>query len=116
MQEHKCVPQTNGHEHVRVFKRMMDLSFNSIDVERRGHGRRYSCLPVDTIDRNGFTIDCTGSYLHPEMFDLQPGDIIRWIDKGRRMQGCILNVERNGVILQVSLQEVALLPEDFFAP
>lgn len=94
----------------------MELSFNSIDVERRGHGRRYSCLPVDSIDRSGFTIDCTNSYLRPDMFDLQPGDIVRWLDKGRRLQGWIRSVERNGALVQVVLRDVTLLPPDFFAP
>lgn len=95
---------------------MMELSFSSIDVERRGYGRRYSCLPVDTIDRHGFTIDCTDSYLRPEMFDLQTGDIVRWIDQGNRLQGYIADVERNGVIIHVVLRDVEPLPPDFFAP
>lgn len=94
----------------------MDLSFHSIDVERRDHGRRYSCLPVDTIDRQGFSIDCTDSYLRPDMFDLQPGDTVRWIEKGHRFQGTIAAVERNGLTLQASLADVVPLPADFFAP
>jgi|GEM_PF-439771 len=95
---------------------MMDLSFPSIDVERRGYGRRYSCLPVDTIDQHAFTIDCTDSYLRPEMFDLQPGDIVRWFTRGNRLQGYIDHVERNGVVIQVALRDVEPVPPDFFAP
>ncbi len=95
---------------------MMELSFNSIDVERRGYGRRYSCLPVDAIDHEGFTIDCSESYMRPELFDLQPGDTVRWAVNGQRLQGHIDRIERNGVVLRAVLRDVDLLPPDFFAP
>ena len=94
----------------------MELSFDAIDVERQGHGRRYACLPVDSIDQDGFMIDCTDSYMRPELFDLQPGDIVRWIAKGRRLQGHIGMIERNNMVLRATLEDVMPLPPDFFAP
>lgn len=88
----------------------------TVDVERRGYGRRYTWLPVDTLTRSGFVIDCTNSYLRPEHFDFQPGDMVRWRDNGRQIQANITDVERDGLIVRVSVGEATVLPPEFFAP
>jgi hypothetical protein len=91
------------------------IKLKTIDVERRNYGRRYTGLPVDTLDKTGFTIDCTHAYMRPIMFDLQQGDIVRWLHNGRYMQGSITRVERTDAVLSAALQDVVLLPPDFFA-
>ena len=88
----------------------------TIDVERRGYGRRYSSLPVDAISRTELLIDCTGGYMRPERFDLRPGDTVRWREGQRRFQAQIAEVQREGLLLRASLEQAALLPADFFAP
>lgn len=91
-----------------------DHSLNTIDVLRRNYGRRYSGLPVDTIDRESFTIDCTHSYMRPSMFDVRPGDTVRWMKNGRYLQGQITHVERTDTSLRALLEKVEPLPQDFF--
>lgn len=92
----------------------MDQSLRTVDVLRRGFGRRYTGLPIDTISRDGFTIDCTAGYMRPEMFDLRVGDTVRWSQNGRYIQATIARVERNGHLLTVALSDSGLLPTDFF--
>jgi hypothetical protein len=84
-----------------------------IDTERRMYGRRYSCLPVDTLDEQHFSIDCTGGYMRPHMFDIQVDDVVRWQHEGRYRQGQVAHVEHDDEILTVTLRDVELLPPDF---
>jgi hypothetical protein len=86
----------------------------TIDVVRRGYGRRYSGLPVDAIDNDGLMIDFSNSPLRPEHYDLRVGDMIRWPQDGRYVQAIVAGINRNGVRLSVSFREVSLLPADFF--
>jgi hypothetical protein len=89
-------------------------SLVTVDVVRRGYGRRYSGLPVDSRDNDGLTIDCTNSTLRPEHYDLRVGDVVRWPQDGRYVQATIVHVHRNGARLSVTFSEVSLLPADFF--
>lgn len=88
--------------------------FNAIDVERRYYGRRYTGLPVDTIDRTSFAIDCTDGYMRPTMYDLQVGDRVRWLKNGRYVQAEIARIEHTDTHVYATLTEVILLPPDFF--
>ncbi|KPV50038.1 hypothetical protein SE17_29270 [Kouleothrix aurantiaca] len=94
----------------------MDQAFLTVDVERRGYGRRYTDLPVDTLSREGFAIDCTGAYMRPEWFDIRPGDIVRWRDGERRVQGMVAAVQREGEWVHVAVEQVFPLPPDAFYP
>jgi hypothetical protein len=44
-----------------------EQSYRTIDIERRGYGRRYTWLPVDQLSRDAFMIDCTSTYTRAEM-------------------------------------------------
>jgi plastocyanin len=85
----------------------------SIDTERRMYGRRYSGLPVDTLDEQHVSIDCTGGYMRPHMFDIQVGDTVRWQHEGRYRQGTVARVEQDGDVLTAYLEDVELLPPDY---
>lgn len=89
-------------------------SLTTVTVERRGYGRRYSDLPVDQRDLEGFLIDCTGTLMRPIHYDLRPGDIVRWRDGERIIEGLIAGVERSEQSVQVRLVDVHLLPPEFF--
>jgi hypothetical protein len=86
----------------------------TVDVYRKGHGRRYSALPVDQLDRNAFAIDCNGGPLRPDLFDLQPGDTVRFPQGERYVQATIAAVHRNGRLLSVDLVDAELLPPEYF--
>jgi hypothetical protein len=90
------------------------LPLLTIDVLRNGYGRRYTGLPVDTISAEQVTIDCSNGYLHPEHFDLQPGDVVRWKSGGHYFEASIASVERQDKAVQVALQTAHELPDDFF--
>lgn len=94
----------------------MDQAFLTVDVERRGYGRRYTDLPVDTLSREGFAIDCTGAYMRPEWFDIRAGDIVRWRDGERRVQGTVESVRREGEWVHVAVGQVSPLPPEAFYP
>lgn len=85
-----------------------------IDVERRLYGRRYTFLPVDSLDQSGFTIECQGTYMRPAMYDLCEGDLVRWQHDGHYLQGTICRVERTQDGLRADLDGVEVLPADFF--
>lgn len=89
-------------------------SLKTVDVVRRWYGKRYTGLPVDTIDRRGFIIDCTESYMRPEMYDLQPDDVVRWVHDGQQLQGVIATVEYGDAIVTVSFKDVFTLPSDCY--
>lgn len=90
-----------------------EQSLKTIDVVRRDYGRRYTGLPVDTIDRQSFTIDCNQTYMRPAMFDLRPGDTVRWVKNGRYLEGTIASVERTETLIRAVLDQVKVLPADF---
>jgi hypothetical protein len=86
----------------------------TVDVFRKGQGRRYSALPVDTLDRDMFVIDCADGPLRPDIFDLQPGDTVRFLQGERYVQATITTVQRNGHLLSAHLADAELLPPDYF--
>jgi hypothetical protein len=92
---------------------MSQPSFSSIFVFRRNYGRRYTELPVDELDRDGFTIVCSGS-LRPEHFDLQPGDIVRWRSGEQYIEATLGAVHREADRLRGVLADAHPLPEDYF--
>lgn len=87
----------------------------TVDVYRLGHGRRYSALPVDQLDNDGFLIDCSASgSLRPEHFDLRQGDIVRFPQGERYIEAIIASVSRTTQELRVVLANAQLLPPEFF--
>ncbi len=90
-----------------------DVPYFTVTVERRNYGRRYTWLPVDTLDQQSFTILCDNTYMRPHMYDLQRGDIVRWKHNGVYLQGTISQIERTEQQLCVRLTNVAPLPADF---
>lgn len=94
----------------------MDQPFLTVDIERRGYGRRYSGLPVDTLSRQGFSIDFTGAYMRPDMIDIRPGDTVRWRDGERQIQATVAEVRREDSALHVSVAGLVPLPPEAFFP
>jgi hypothetical protein len=94
----------------------MDRPFLTVDVERRGYGRRYTGLPVDSLSRQGFSIDFTGAYMRPEMIDIRPGDIVRWRDGDRQIQAIVASIRREDTWLHVAVEGAAPLPPEAFFP
>jgi hypothetical protein len=94
----------------------MQQSYRTVDIERRGYGRRYSLLPVDVLHREGFSIDFTGAYMRPEMIDIRPGDIVRWREGERQLQGQVAAVQREPNALHVQVEDIASVPPDAFYP
>jgi hypothetical protein len=89
-------------------------NLQTIDILRRLYGRRYTGLPVDSLDRDGFIINCAGAYMRPEMYDVQAGDTVRWRHNGRYVQGSVARIERTETLLKVELEHVNQLPPDYF--
>ena len=94
----------------------MQQSYRTVDIERRGYGRRYTWLPVDSLSREGFSIDFTDSYLRPEQIDIRPGDIVRWREGDRQLQAQIAEVQREPRALHARLDGVTPLAPDAFYP
>ncbi|NJP05172.1 MAG: hypothetical protein HC837_05865 [Chloroflexaceae bacterium] len=86
----------------------------TVDIFRPEYGRRYSSLPVDSLDRRGFMIDCTDTYMSPERYDLCPGDIVRWFTEDGYLQATLSSVERTETHVYVTVQGTKLLSPDFF--
>ncbi|HWQ14864.1 MAG TPA: hypothetical protein VNL77_18840 [Roseiflexaceae bacterium] len=93
-----------------------DRPFLTVDTERRGYGRRYTSLPVDELRRDGFAIDFTGAYTRPEQIDIRPGDVVRWREGGRLVQGKVAAVQLDGQVLRVAVEGARPLPPDAFYP
>ena len=94
----------------------MQQSYRTVDIERRGYGRRYTWLPVDTLSREGFSIDFTGAYLRPEQIDIRAGDIVRWREGERQIQAQVVAVRREPTALHVRVDQVTPLPPEAFHP
>lgn len=88
----------------------------TVDVDRRGYGRRYTSLPVDELRDDGFSIYFEGAYIRPEHIDVRIGDMVRWRKGDRRLQGRVIEVRREELALHVRLADVAPLPPDAFFP
>lgn len=86
----------------------------TVDVARRMYGRRYSALPVDERTRTLVRIVCDGMHMRPEMYDIQPGDTIRWQHNGRYVQATVGDVTCTTNELRATLRDAQLLPPDYF--
>lgn len=94
----------------------LDQVLRTVSIERRGYGRRYSWLPVDQLDRDGFAIDCTDAYVRPHMIDIQVGDIARWHEEGRLLEGQVAHVWGEGEWLHVHVEHTRPMPPETFYP
>jgi hypothetical protein len=95
---------------------LMDRPYLTVDVERRGYGRRYTGLPVDTLSREGFSIDFTGAYMRPDLIDIHVGDVVRWREGERLVQAVVAQVRHEDATLHVGVEGVFPLPPDAFFP
>jgi len=86
----------------------------TVSVFRRSYGRRYTDLPVDGLERDSFTIDCSGSSMRPELYDLRAGDLVRWRQGERFVEATIDTVRRDGAQLHVALRDAHLLYAEYF--
>jgi hypothetical protein len=86
----------------------------TVDIDRRGYGRRYTMLPVDERSDEGFVIECRGARLGPERYDVRVGDLVRWRADAGHVQGVVRRVIRQDARLQVVLADTAPLPADGF--
>lgn len=94
----------------------MQQPYRTVDIERRGYGRRYTWLPVDVLNHEEFLIDFTGAYLRPDMIDIRPGDIVRWREGERTIQAQVAEVYREPYLLRARLDNVSTLPPEAFYP
>lgn len=86
----------------------------TVSIFRRGHGRRYTDLPVDRVDRESFAIDCSSLSMRPELYDLRVGDLVRWRQGERFVEAIIDAVRREGQLLNVALRDANLLYPEYF--
>lgn len=93
---------------------MVQPSLVTVSVFRRHYGKRYTELPVDQIDTSGLRIDCRETYMRPELYDLRPGDIVRWRQGGRYIEAEISAVTRDDSAVHATFTGVHPLPPDFF--
>jgi hypothetical protein len=94
----------------------MQQPYRTVDIERRGYGRRYTGLPVDSLSREGFSIDFTDAYIRPDQIDVRPGDIVRWREGERQLQAQVVEVQREPRALHVRLDGATPLPPEAFYP
>jgi hypothetical protein len=93
-----------------------EQNLRTIDIERRGYGRRYTWLPVDQLSRTAFIIDCTGTYTRPEMYDIQPQDIVRWREGEQYVQGRITDVVRTIDRLEAQIDDAQpMAPDSYYS-
>jgi hypothetical protein len=94
----------------------MDRPYLTVDIERRGYGRRYTGFPVDSLSREGFSIDFNGAIMRPEMVDIRPGDTVRWREGERLIQAVAAEVRRDDLWMYVRVEGVTPLPPEAFFP
>lgn len=93
-----------------------DRPFLTVDIERRGFGRRYTSLPVDELERESFAISFEGMHTRPHQIDIRPGDTVRWRDGGRLVQGQVAEVQIEGLWLRARVDGAHPLPPEAFFP
>jgi hypothetical protein len=93
---------------------MSQPPLTTVIVFRRSYGRRYTDLPVESVDRDGLLISCDGTYMRPEQYDLCTGDIVRWRQGERFVEAVISAVRRDSRSVQADLAGAQLLPPEFF--
>lgn len=90
--------------------------YQTVDIERRGYGRRYTWLPVDQIGREAFMIDFTGAYTRPEMIDIRVDDLVRWREGEQVIQARVVDVRREAQALYVRIVDPIPLSPDVVFP
>lgn len=85
----------------------------TVDITRPQIGKRYSILPVDSVDVTGFHTDYTGSPLRPQLLDIHVGDIVYWYDDGIRLQARVDELAIEGDILRVAFSDVESAPPEW---
>ena len=90
--------------------------YRTIDLERRGYGKRYTWLPVDQLTREGFVIDCQDAYVQPHMYDIRPGDIARWREGERLIEAIVSHVHVEGSAVHAQVEGARPLPPEAFHP
>lgn len=93
---------------------MLQPSLITVSVFRRHYGRRYTDLPVVHVDREAFVISCEDTYMRPNHYDLQPGDLVRWREGEQYLEATISAVTITAPGLHVALSAPYLLPTEFF--
>jgi hypothetical protein len=93
---------------------MPQPALKTVSIYRRNYGPRYTGLPVDSVDAEGFSIDCSETYMRPERFDLCVGDLVRWWAGEGFSEAVISAVQCDEHHLRVQLHHARQLPEDFF--
>jgi hypothetical protein len=93
-----------------------DQRYLTVDIERRGYGRRYTWLPVDQLSHSNFLIDCTGGYIKPEMIDIRRDDTVRWREGERLIEAYVTEVVREDRTLHVRMDGTHPLPPEAFYP
>jgi len=93
---------------------MIQPNLVTVSVFRRNFGRRYTDLPVDLIESDALRIDCSGTYMRPEQYDLCPGDIVRWRQGERFIEAVISAVRRDERSVHAELSGAHPLPPEFF--
>lgn len=86
----------------------------TVSIFRRSYGRRYTDLPVDEVDRDGLRINCDGTHMRPEHYDLRAGDIVRWRTGDRYVEATISAVSRDPRAIYATLADAHPLPPEFF--
>lgn len=86
----------------------------TVNVFRRHFGRRYTELPVDLIEASALRIDCVDTFMRPELYDLRPGDIVRWREGEHYIEAEIRSVQRDAGSIHAELGGAHPLPPEFF--
>lgn len=84
----------------------MDQPLYYVDIIRRGYGRRYTWLPVDRLDRDGFAANYNGSHITPTQIDVRIDDIARWREGESYFEGRVTLVQHDDSWLTVSFDNV----------
>jgi hypothetical protein len=93
---------------------MSQPNLTTVSIFRRSYGRRYTDLPVESVDRDGLQISCEGTFMRPEHYDLRPGDIVRWRNGERYVEAVISTVHRDTRSISAALSGAHPLPPEFF--
>lgn len=93
---------------------MIQPGLKTVIVFRRHYGRRYTDLPVEQVDRDGLIINCDGTYMRPQHYDLRPGDLVRWREGERFLEATISAVQLEPHGVRVIFRDAWLLPPEFF--
>jgi hypothetical protein len=91
-----------------------ELRLLFVDIVRRGYGRRYTWLPVDRLDREGFEANFEGAYLRPNQIDVRPDDIARWREGDSFFQARVVAVVLDGDWLRVSFDDLQRIPIEVY--